>query len=108
METATMGKVFVTAKIVNLQDLYNAQQGSITEDKVRSIEVTDAMVDVGATNLMVPRGLIAQLGLRPFRTRQARTAAGWMTVQIYEAVRMTVQAASTPATWPRSRTSAGC
>ena len=90
METPTMGKVLVTAKIINLQDLYMAQQGHLPEAQVRSVEVTDAMADTGATSLMVPRRLIAQLGVRPFRTRQARTSGGLVTLQVYEAVRMTV------------------
>ena len=49
------------------------------------------MVDTAATSLMLPRQLIAQLGLRPFRTRQARTAAGPVTLNVYEAVRLIVQ-----------------
>jgi clan AA aspartic protease len=91
METLPMGKVLVTAKIVNLQDLYNAQQGTIPAEQVRSVEVTDAMVDTGATHLLVPRRLIAQLGLRPFSTRQARTVGGSVTLRVYEAVRLIVQ-----------------
>ena len=40
---------------------------------------------------MVPTRLIAQLGLRPFRTRQARTTAGLISPHVYDAVRLTVQ-----------------
>ena len=36
-------------------------------EQARFVEVTDAMVDTAATHLMVPRRLIAQLGLRPFQ-----------------------------------------
>ncbi len=86
-----MGKVLVTAKIVNLQDLYIAERGLMPQEQVRSIEVTDATADTAATYLTVPRRLIAQLGLRPFSTRQARTAGGPITLNIYEAVRLIVQ-----------------
>lgn len=91
MRTGTMGRVLVTAKIENLEDLYAVNLGVLTADKVRSIEVTDALVDTGATGLMVPTRFIAQLGLRSYRTRQARTAGGSTTIQVYGAVRLTIQ-----------------
>ncbi|MGH7172481.1 MAG: retroviral-like aspartic protease family protein [Gemmataceae bacterium] len=86
-----MGKVIVTAKIENLHDLLDVQMGRSTTDKIRSIEVMDAMVDTGANMLGMPQSLIAQLGLLPFRSRSVRTAAGTVTVMIYQSVRVTVQ-----------------
>ena len=53
--------------------------------------MTDALIDTGATGLLVPRRLIAQLGLSVLRTRPARTIAGNVAVPIYRAVRLTVQ-----------------
>jgi predicted aspartyl protease len=91
MGTTTMGKVLVTASIVNLQDLYDVERGLLPADRMRRVEVTDSLVDTGATGLMMPRRLIDQLGLRPFRTRQARTAGGPVTIQVYGAVQLTVQ-----------------
>jgi predicted aspartyl protease len=91
MENATMGKVLVTAKIENLHDVLDAEMGRIAADQVRSVEVSDALVDTGATMLSMPKRLIAQLGLRLVRTRQARTAAGLVTVQVYGSVRLTIQ-----------------
>src|SRR6185437_4152038 len=61
METATMGKVLVTAKIENLQDLYDVARGLLKE--VRRVEVTDALADTGAMMLSLPKALIQQLGL---------------------------------------------
>src|SRR5262245_54805673 len=91
METATMGKVIVTATIHNLDDLYSARKGLITPDQVRRVEVKDALVDTGCTSLGIPRRLIAQLGLRPVRTQPTRTVGGRVTLNIYEVVRLTVQ-----------------
>ena len=91
METETMGKVLVAAKIDNLEDLYAVNLGVLALSQVRSIEVDDALVDTGASGLMVPARFIAQLGLRPYRMRQARTAAGIITLQVYGAVRLTIQ-----------------
>lgn len=87
-----MGKVIVTAKIENIYDLYDAERGTLPPEQVRRIEVTDALVDTGATTLSLPQRLIAQLGLRPVRTRKARTSAGPVTLQMYGGVvRLTIQ-----------------
>lgn len=91
MGTETMGKVLVTATIVNLEDQYKAHQGLIPPDQVRSVTVNDALVDSGATGLMVPSRLIAQLGLRPTRVRHASTVGGQVRLQVHEAVRLTIQ-----------------
>ena len=86
-----MGKVLVTATIENLEDLYKASQGVLPADQVRGVTVADALVDTGATGLLLPKRLIAQLGLPPLRTRQARTIAGSVPLPMYRAVRLTVQ-----------------
>lgn len=91
METATMGKALVTAKLENLEDLYKVQQGQLAADQVRSVEVTDALIDTGATMLFAPRRVIAQLGLQSLRTRTSRTIAGASELPIYRAVRLTIQ-----------------
>jgi clan AA aspartic protease len=91
METATIGRVVVSARIDNVTDQVNAAQGLIPAEQVRSVEVPDALVDTGATTLSLPRRLIAQLGLQPVSTRKARTSAGTVTLQTYGVVRLTVQ-----------------
>jgi predicted aspartyl protease len=91
-----MGKVQVTARIENLEDLYKLKQGSIGPDAVRGVEVTDALVDTGATILSMPGRLIRQLGLEPLRVRQARTSAGQVPVQVYGTVRLTIQGRDCP------------
>jgi predicted aspartyl protease len=91
MESATMGKVLVSARIENLDDLFGVRKGQLAEEQVRRVEVTDALVDTGATGLLVPRRFIARLGLDPVRIRPSRTIAGHVELQIYRAVRLTVQ-----------------
>lgn len=91
MGTTTMGKVIVTAKIQNANDLFNVAQGLLKPEQVRAVDVTDALVDTGATTLSLPKRYIAQLGLTPFRTRQARTSAGTAHMQVYGIVRLTIQ-----------------
>ncbi len=90
MESATVGKVIVSAKIENLFDIEKVFEGQITDDQVRRIVVEDAMVDTGATTLSLPKRLIEQLGLRQLRTGRARTANGVATFGIYSPVRLTI------------------
>src|SRR5580698_10256040 len=91
MEIDTMGKVLVTAKIDNLGDLFGVDQGTRVPDQVRSVEVTDALVDTGATKLALPKRLVEKLGLKFHRTRPTRTAGGPVTANVYSAVRLTIQ-----------------
>jgi predicted aspartyl protease len=91
MEIVTMGKVVVSARIENLQDAYDVERGVLRADQLRTVEVSDALVDTGATLLSIPRRLIVQLGLTRRRTRTARTAAGIVSFGIYGGVRLTVQ-----------------
>jgi hypothetical protein len=51
MGTETMGKVIVTAKIDNIDDLDRADRGEISLDQVRSVTVTNALLDTGAATL---------------------------------------------------------
>jgi clan AA aspartic protease len=86
-----MGKVLVTARIENLHDLFNVSQGILKPEQVRSVEVTDALVDTGASTLCLPKRLVAQLGLKPGQRRRARTTAGTTQLQSYGTMRLTIQ-----------------
>ena len=96
MDIETMGKVVVVAKIESLEDLFRADRGELSKDEVRTIEVNDALVDTGATILAMPKPMIERLGLKLVRTRQARTAAGPVTVNVYGTARLTIQGRDCP------------
>jgi len=91
METPTMGKVLVTAKIESLEDLYSLKKGLLSDDQVRRVEVADAVVDTGATTLLLPKRIIASLGLEPLRTRHSRGLGGDFLLHMYGTVRLTIQ-----------------
>ncbi len=76
MEVATMVKGVVSALIENLDDLTDHRKGRRAEPEIRRVDVTDALIDTGATGLLMPSRLIALLGLEPVRARQSRTIAG--------------------------------
>ena len=63
MDTNTMGKTVVQARITNLNDMLNAKIGLLSPDQVRSIEVEDALVDTGARLMSMPKRLIQPLSL---------------------------------------------
>ena len=86
-----MGRVTVAARIENIFDLYEVERGRLKPEQVRRVEVTDALVDTGATMLSLPKRLVAQLGLSLVRSRQARTSAGPTTLRVYDLVCLTVQ-----------------
>jgi predicted aspartyl protease len=91
MEITTMGKVLVPAKIENLVDLVKVNEGALSPDKVRFVEVPDALVDTGAVMLSMPKRLLARLGLVPFRTRTVRTVGGIVQTRIFGPARLTIQ-----------------
>jgi clan AA aspartic protease len=86
-----MGKVVVTALIENLDDLFEVEKGQRALDQVRRVEVTNALVDTGATGLLVPLRLVQQLGLRQWRSRSAQTIGGQVAISMYQTVRLTIQ-----------------
>ncbi len=91
MEIATMGRVIVEARISNFQEAYQARKGILPSEKVRAVQVSDALVDTGAMLLSMPTRLIQELGLVRQRTRTARTAAGPLSFEIYEPVTLSIQ-----------------
>ena len=61
--------------IENLRDRHSAENGLLAPDQVRRVEV-EALVDTGATTLILPADVVVQLGL-PLRDRKtARLADG--------------------------------
>jgi predicted aspartyl protease len=92
MEPANMGRVTVAAKIENVAELYLAEKSMLEASQVHRVEVTDALVDTGATYLSMPKRLIKQLGFdKPFSTREAQTSAGKASYGMYGPVRLTIQ-----------------
>ena len=92
METNTMGRVLVRAKIENLGEIYSVSLGLLPEDKVHRLEVTDALVDTGCTFLSMPKRLIEQLGFRaPSSSYRAQTTNGPVTRGLYGPVRLTIE-----------------
>lgn len=89
METE-MGRVLAEAKIENLNDLWDAENGRIADEQVRTVNLMDALVDTGATTLALPTRFIQQLGLRKSSEKNAYSSQGIGRVNVYSAVRLTL------------------
>ena len=70
-----MGRVVTKLKIWNKTDLDNAREGSIPESEVRQVEI-EALVDTGASQLVLPEDVVRALGVPHEGTRPARDARG--------------------------------
>jgi clan AA aspartic protease len=79
-----MGKVIVTMTAINRADQIRAEDGTIEPDQVRSVTMTNVLVDTGATTLCLPADAIAQLGLRLLKEVDVATAMGIGKARIFQ------------------------
>ncbi len=91
MESNNMGRGLTPARIENLRDLWDLEQGRLADDQVRRADVPDALVDTGATMLSLPTRLIQQLGLTQTSTKRTISVSGASEAAIYGTVRLTIQ-----------------
>jgi hypothetical protein len=63
MGTEFKTRVVVAAMIENLLDHFAVKRGIRTPDRVRLVQVRDAIVDLTTTFLSLPKGLISHLGI---------------------------------------------
>jgi len=70
-----MGEVLAEITLKNGADLVRVSDGNITEQNVRSITVT-ALVDTGATTLVISENLRQKLGLAVVGSRTVTLAGG--------------------------------
>jgi predicted aspartyl protease len=89
-----MGRVVTEATLENSGDLFYASRGDLPNDKVRRLDVTNALVGTGATLLSIPTTLIRQLGLARVASKRVLSSAGPVETGFYESVRLTIQGRS--------------
>lgn len=94
MENDGMGRVLTEATIENLKDLWAVERGLISDDQVRRVTITDALVDTGATLLSLPTKMIGQLGLDKAGSKRVTSSTGGGEADVYSAVRLTIQGRS--------------
>jgi clan AA aspartic protease len=70
-----MGRVMQTIKLTNSYDEEYVARGDLPADRVRSTEI-EALVDTGATMMVLPADAVSRLGLLPAGYRKVRYADG--------------------------------
>ena len=78
-----MGKVLATVTITNRADQSAATRGYIAPEQVRSVTLSDVLVDTGATKLCLPANTITQLGLELLKEVDVATANGFSKARIF-------------------------
>ena len=86
-----MGRVLVAVTIENQYDLVRVAEGELSADRVRSVQIPEALVDTGAMYLSLPKRLIEQLGLRPERQKRMQTTNGSITRTIYGVAKLKIR-----------------
>lgn len=86
-----MGRVRTTLTVTNIVDEGMARRGLMGPDDVRSVTVSDVLVDTGAATLCLPAALFRQLGADTIEEVLVDTATGPATARIARGVRLTVE-----------------
>lgn len=90
-ECETMGRVVAEIVVENIADALAAAQGNVSAEQVRRVIIHDALVDIGATFLSLPRSIIEQLGLIKISAKRVLTSKGPAESSLYAAVRLIIQ-----------------
>jgi predicted aspartyl protease len=86
-----MGQVIVTLTVTNRIDQALAERGFISSQEVRSLSLTDVLVDTGATLLCLPSCVISQLGLFQGGEASVETTAGVQKGRIFRDVDLSIE-----------------
>jgi len=70
-----MGNIYAEITVTNKEDMTRAKDGTIAEKDIRSVTMT-ALVDTGATLLVINEELCRQLGLGIVKTQTVNLAGG--------------------------------
>ncbi|OKH44600.1 aspartyl protease [Calothrix sp. HK-06] len=85
-----MGQVIITLNVTNRIDKVLQMRGFITQE-VRFVQLTDVLVDTGATLLCLPSSVITQLGLVQGGEANVETSAGVQKGRIFRDVDLYIE-----------------
>ena len=87
---ADMGKVTTEMTVMNNRDEILSDEKMIGPEEVRTVHLTNVLVDTGATTLCLPKRYVEQLGLSDKRTVAVATANGVTDRSIYQNVKIQI------------------
>ncbi|MGK7903045.1 MAG: aspartyl protease family protein [Hormoscilla sp.] len=79
-----MGRIITTLVVTNRADQILATRDMISPEEVRSITISNVLVDTGATTLCLPKEAIASLGLELLKEVDVETASGIGKARIFQ------------------------
>lgn len=85
------GKVKITLNLTNHIDQILAETGFISPTEIRSLELTDVLVNTGTTLLCLPSSVINQLGLVLERKASIETSSGIKKGRIFRDVELCIE-----------------
>jgi clan AA aspartic protease len=83
-------RVGVSVVVTNRGDAIAADEGRLEAARVRSVTLSDVMVDTGATTLCLPADIVRQLGLRLLEEIDVTTATGRSRLRVFQDATITV------------------
>jgi predicted aspartyl protease len=83
--------VIITLNVTNQIDQILAERGFISLEEVRSITLTNVLVDTGATLLCLPSSVITQLGLAQRGEASVQTTAGLQQGRIFKNAELSIE-----------------
>ena len=86
-----MERVVVDVTVVNHDDIVRVADGLISVEQIRSVQISDALVDTDALYLSLPKRMIEQLGLRPERKKRMKTTNGSTVRTIYGIAKLKIR-----------------
>ncbi|NJL11109.1 MAG: aspartyl protease [Calothrix sp. SM1_7_51] len=86
-----MGQVITTLNVTNHIDEILAERGFLSKEEVRSLTLTNVLVDTGATLLCLPSSVITQLGLVQRGEASIQTTAGLQQGRIFKDVELSIE-----------------
>jgi predicted aspartyl protease len=85
LEEMIMVKILINCKLQNFLDIATGQE------KIRSIEIKNALVDTGVSLLNIHKNQIDELGLKYLRKVKAKTANGQVERNVYGIARVEIE-----------------
>jgi hypothetical protein len=80
----SMGKVLTSLIVTNRIDQALAEDGRLSTEDVRSVTLTNVLVDTGAMKLCLPADVIAELGLKILKEVDVTAAEGVGKARIFQ------------------------
>lgn len=85
-----MGKIYTQITVINRADQIRAEDGTITQEQIRSVTLDNILVDTGATHLCLTPEVITRLGLKLLKEVEVATDTGIGKARIFQDAKLSL------------------